>query len=320
MTNVLASMGFKKSLFPILFMVIVVFSLLTRHTRISGDVKVLMFNKHNINTVDDIAKSLVIVTGSSSNFFEELLSMIGSFQRYLNETTIFVFNLGLTRNQFSKINKIQNVKIVSYKFSDYPYFAGTPGLGGYAFKVHIINKMSKKYNVVLWADTSIRISKPFSKSLLNRLLEFPIIAGSRHEVSGRSIVAFTKDSTLNYLNMSRKDGQGVIGFEANSLIFNFANITALLLLNKWVDCALHKECIVGVPILPSDHSGCQWKHNISDISFIGCHRYDQAAINLLAIKTFGKDITEQIVTPEAEKTFSVERWANNEYNKYIMWK
>ena len=256
-------------------MVIVVFSLLTRHKRISGDDKVLLFNnKHNINTVDDIAKSLVIVTGSSSNFFEELLSMIGSFQRYLNETTIFVFNLGLTRNQFSKINKIQNVKIVSYKFSDYPYFAGTPSLGGYAFKVHIINKMSKKYNVILWADTSIRISKPFSKSLLSRLLEFPIIAGSRHEVSDRSIVAFTKDSTLNYLNMSRKDGQGVIGFKANSLIFNFANVTTLLLLNKWVDCALHKECMVGVPILPSDHSGCQWKHNISVISFIGCHRYD----------------------------------------------
>ena len=121
------------------------------------------------------------------------------------------------------------------------------------------------------------------------------------------MVAITKDSTLNYLNMSRKDGRGVIGFEANSLLFNFANITALLLLNKWVDCALHKECMVGVPILPSDHSSCQWKHNISDISFIGCHRYDQAALNLLAIKTFGKDITEQIVTPEAEKTFSIKR-------------
>ena len=165
-------------------MVIVVFSLLTRRTRISDDVKVRLFNKDNINTVDDVTKSLVIVTGASSNFFEELLSMIGSFQRYLKETTIFVFNLGLTRNQFSKINKIKNVKIVSYKFSDYPYFAGTPGLGGYAIKVHIINKMSKKYNVILWADTSIRILKPFSKSLLKRLLEFPIIAGSRHEVLG----------------------------------------------------------------------------------------------------------------------------------------
>ena len=213
-------------------MVIVVFLLLTRHTKISGDVKVRLFNNHNITTVDDIAKSLVIVTGASSNFFEELLSMIGSFQRYLNETTIFVFNLGLTRNQFSKINKIKNVKIVSYEFSDYPYFAGTPGLGGYTFKVHIINKMSEKYNVVLWADTSIRILKPFSKSLLKRLLEFPIISGSRHEVSGRSMIAFTKDSTLNYLNMSRKDGRGVIGFESNSLIFNFANVTALLLLIK----------------------------------------------------------------------------------------
>ena len=54
-------------------MVIVVFSLLTRRTRISDDVKVRLFNKDNINTIDDITKSLVIVTGASSNFFEELL-------------------------------------------------------------------------------------------------------------------------------------------------------------------------------------------------------------------------------------------------------
>ena len=313
--------GFKKTLFLFcLFIVIIVFSLSTQYTRTFDDVKVHLFNNYDNNTVDDITKSLVIVTGASSNFFEELLNMIGSFQRYHNEIAIFVFNLGLTKHEINTINKIKNVKSEYYNFSENPYFADAAGLGGYTFKVHIINKMSKKYDVILWADTSIRILKPLSKSLMKRLLEFPIIAGSRHYVSGRSMIAFTKDSTLKYLNMTREDGRGVIGFEANILIFNFANVTAHLLLNKWVDCALHKECIVGVPILPSDHSGCQWKRNISDISFIGCHRYDQSTINLLAIKIFGKEITEQIVTPEAETTFSVERWANNVFNKYIMWK
>ena len=47
----------------------------------------------NKTAVENIAKSLVIVTGASSDHFRELLSTIGSFQRYHKETTIFVFNL-----------------------------------------------------------------------------------------------------------------------------------------------------------------------------------------------------------------------------------
>ena len=277
----------------------------------------LTFNKISVDNID---KLLVIVTGASSDHFQELLTMIGSFQQYHNKTKIFVFNLGLTKDEISKINMIENVELEHYNFSENPYFADAPKLGGYTFKVHIINKMSKKYNVILWADTSTRILKPLSKSLLKRLLEFPIIAVSKHGVSGRSMVAFAKNSTVKYLNMSREDCRGVNGFAATSLLFNFANVTARLLLKKWVDCALHKECMVGVPILPTDLSGCQWKHNISDLSFIGCHRYDQVAINLLAIKIFGKTLTEQIVTPEAEETFRSERWPNKNLNKYIIWK
>ena len=157
-----------------------------------------------------------------------------------------------------------------YNFSENPFFADAPGLGGYTFKVHIINKLSKNYDIVLWADSSIRILKPMSLNL---------IAGCEHNQPW-PIVAFTKDSTLKYLNMTRKEAQGVEGFAANIFIFNFANIIARSLLNEWVDCALHKECMVSVPILPSDLEGFHWKHPKSDISFIGCHRYDQAALKL----------------------------------------
>ena len=278
----------------------------------------ISFNK---TAVEDMAKSLVIVTGATSNHFGELLAMIGSFQRYHNETTIFVFNVGLTKDEISKINMIKNVRLEHYNFSENPYFPGSPGLGGYTFKVHIINKISKNYDVVFWADASTRISKPLSKSLFKRLLEFPIIAASKHGASNRFMVAFARDSTVKYFNMSREDGRGVEGFSSGGLLFNFANVTARLLLKKWVDCALHKECIVGSPIHSTD-GDCDWKTHtkISDLSFIGCHRYDQVTINLLTIKTFGKKLTEQVVTPEALKTFYFERRANKTLNNYIMWK
>ena len=325
------NMGSRKVLFFLMLMLLSVAVLLnvlnfssaidTKFFSATLDDDLHPFNNHKkLDTAKELLESLVVVTGASSNHFRELLSMIGSFHRFHKGIIIFVFNLGLTRHQLSKINLIKNVKIVYYKFSDYPYFADAPRLGGFTFKVHIINKMSKNYNVVLWADTSIRILKRLSENLLKRLLEVPIIAGTKHYARDHSAVAFAKDSTVKYLNMSREDGQGVIGFTATCLIFNFANITAQLLLNKWVDCALHKECMIGVPSHPSDIMGCQWEREISDISFIGCHRYDQAAINLLAIKIFGKLITNQIATPEAEKTFSIERWGNKELEKYIMWK
>ena len=130
--------------------------------------------------------------------------------------------------------------------------------------------MSKNYDIVLWTDMSIRILKPMSSETAFKI---PIIARCKHNQPW-PIVTFTKDSTLKYLNMTCKEGQGIENFAANIFIFNFSNIIARSLLNKWVNCTLYKECMVSVPILPSDLEGCHWKHLKSDISFIGCHRCD----------------------------------------------
>ena len=124
------------------------------------DAIITMIQLINKTSVENIAKSLVIVMGASSDHFGELLSTIGSFQCYHKETTIFVFNLGLTTHEIHMINKIKSVKLKYYNFSENPYFADASG--GCTFKVHIINKMSKNYDIVLWTDMSIRILKPMS--------------------------------------------------------------------------------------------------------------------------------------------------------------
>lgn len=116
---------------------------------------ITMIQPLNKTAVENIAKSLVIVTGASSDHFEELLSTIGSFQPYHNETTIFVFNLGLIIHEIIKINMIKNVKLEHYNFSEKSYFAGALGLVGYTFEVHIINKMLKKYMTSFFGLTQV---------------------------------------------------------------------------------------------------------------------------------------------------------------------
>ena len=64
------------------------------------------------------------------------------------------------------------------------------------------------------------------------------------------------------------------------------------LIDHWVDCALHIECMHGI-IGNFEHIKCNWNLPKS-IAYNGCHRYDQATINLLIVKYFGKKRADEI--------------------------
>lgn len=298
----------------ILLGIVVLLNLSSPNTRIISIVPNSV-SSNELTKVEEMVKSLVIVTGVSSNHFREFLCMIGSFQRFYSQKKIIVYDLGLTKDEIHMINTIRNIEVRYYNFSKYPYFGDGPGLGGYTFKPHIINEVSQVYDVILWVDSSARLLKPLSTKLLQRLIEFPIVSGVR-SLSNRYMIAFAMDSTIKYLNMRREDGQGVIGFQAGILMIHLTEVTRKLL-DQWVDCALHKECMFGV----GQSSGrCNWDYNPFNSSYIGCHRFDQAALSLLAIKIFGKSTTDEIATKEARKTFTIERSSQNKWKQYILWK
>ena len=55
--------------------------------------------------------------------------------------------------------------------------------------------------------------------------------------------------------------------------------------DPWVDCALHKECIA-----PSGSNLLTCRGEApKDGHYIGCHRYDQSALNLVLAREFGLD-------------------------------
>ena len=90
--------------------------------------------------------------------------------------------------------------------------------------MHIINEISKQYHLFLWLDASVHILQPLTNGFLQRLSRFPLAAGKRH-MHGKYIVAFTLDSSLKYLNITREDMRGVVGFQACILLFWMNNIT-----------------------------------------------------------------------------------------------
>ena len=272
-------------------------------------------DSYTIDAKDDIKNllnSMVVATAFSSNHFNEALDMLGSVYYYLPRVKIIVYDLGLSSSQVKSLNRLDNLEVRSYSFRAHPIFgSGKRGLGGYTWKVHIINTVSRQCNVLLWLDTSMRIVKPLTNGVLQRLLIFPLIAGNIHNYS--NIATFAVDSTIKYLNISREDMIGVKGFQANCLLFYMNNKTKVLL-NKWFDCAIHRECLYGIGgVLKL----CNLDVQPQQMTYNGCHRYDQVALNLLVAKVFGKEVVDQVVTPEVQESFLVTRKPTNDWRRYL---
>ena len=87
-------------------------------------------------SLQELATSLVVVTGISDNHFEEAMDMIGSVHHFLPDTKIIVYDLGLSKSHLQALHCIENIEVRHYNFPKYPDFGKTYGLGGYTWKVY----------------------------------------------------------------------------------------------------------------------------------------------------------------------------------------
>ena len=92
---------------------------------------------------------------------------------------------------------------------------------------------------------------------------------------------------LHMKNMTREQMmKAAPQFEANSIVFWANDLVKDKFLPKWVDCALHPECIAppgaGLP-------GCNFNRPMN--AYVGCHRYDQSAFDAILIRDFSKDFS-----------------------------
>ena len=237
----------------------------------------------SIKSVADLYAHLVIATAFSSNHFEEGKGMIGSVQRCLPDKKIIVYDLGLNWSQRRELNSYCNVELRHFPFDNYEPFI--KDLGYFSWKVVIAKILSQEYNVIMYGDSSLRMISCNINKALAHLFKFPFLDARplRYHT-----IEFTHDGMIQYLGYppSRKFMARVKTVQAGCWLMWANSIMQEKLIEPWLDCALHVECIGPKG---ARHHPCNLADMNHDGRYVGCHRYDQSALNLILTREFGLD-------------------------------
>jgi len=263
----------------------------------------------NCSCLDFLYCKLVMVSGFSSNHYIEAQDMIATVQHYLPSTRIIVYDLGLTDNQRTELGKYCNVEVRPFQHENYP--PHTNILTTYAWKPLVINEVASRYEVVFWGDASIRLrGGSFAEKIFPFLLKFPFVAGS---VTDLPIISLTHDGMLKYLNLSlsREQMSHFGHLESGCWAVWVNTLMKTKFLNYWADCALHQECIAphGATLLNCDLKTAMKKTGV----YVGCHRYDQSALDMILIREFGLGVWDSIVHRKSLSQFDVNRQVTHDF-------
>ena len=249
-------------------------------------------------TVDFLACKLVVVTAATSSHYSESLDSIASIQYWLPDTPIVYYDLGLQDFQVELIKLQKNVEIRKFPFNHYPIHFHI--ISKYAWKIEIVNLMLKEFEVVYWMDTSIRLRRSPTDTVLPDLSHFPF-RGSREKWATSCL---TVDGTLKYLNLSREDIGHTLEIEAGHFLFRKTPFIMKHLVEPWVDCAVHEECISPKHAMKPCNFDTIGKlmNDYKSKPFVphsgnGCHRFEQSALTLLLIREFHITNTVHFTSP-----------------------
>ena len=252
---------------------------------------------------------LVVVTAFSDNHFEEAKDMIASMQTCLPDKKIIVYDLGLTSKKKEEVYKYCNVELRSFPFEIYTQ-PHVKELTTYAWKPIILKLVSQEYDVIMYGDASLRMKLCNISQALEHLLNFPFL--DLHPIRHRAI-EFTHDGMVKYLHYPerRKDIAQLGTLQATCFLIWANSAMQEKFIDPWLDCALHQECMApeGAILNP-----CHFTM-VHDGRYVGCHRYDQSALNLILAREFGVDgvlkgANRNITFP----TWKVRRYITHYYN------
>ncbi|XP_071111876.1 uncharacterized protein [Haliotis cracherodii] len=136
----------------------------------------------------------------------------------------------------------------------------------------------KAADIVVWLDSSIRLPKEgIGKSVQDVLLQGLTIGG----VGGRA-PQFIDTRMMNYFNSTPCMYSPFTMIEANFMMFHNDEFVRDAIIAPWATCAVNHNCMC------PDNSVLYCNHAIN--KYGKCHRYDQAAMNMIALQLFGKHV------------------------------
>ena len=249
----------------------------------------LIFSNRSFS-VEYLKDRLVYVTAISNNHFEEALGMFQSIEHCIPNTWFIVFDLSLNDKNREFLMEYHNVKIRPFPFHNYSHLPHVKDLFSYAWKPIMVQLVAQEYEVIMYLDSSMRMRSCDIKPSLAQLFKFPLFdldPGKGH------FVEFAHDGMLKYLHYprERRDVAHISIHLRGCWILWVNNTIQEKLIKPWVDCALHRKCIAprGARLSP-----CHFT-SIHDGRYIGCHRYDQSALNVILAREFGAEALSKAI-------------------------
>ncbi|CAJ0605398.1 unnamed protein product [Cylicocyclus nassatus] len=261
------------------------------------------------------------VTAMSENHYLEGLTLIANFRSLWPRQEVIVYDLGLTSKSKKELQKKCLVKVRSFPFEAYPHYVND--LTQYRWKPLLIAMMLKEFGALWYMDTSVRWKSDrrdivyseitcrnkawktsfASQIILSSAAKIPKVGEKSffsattvtpkcrkpafllHFYSGHSIFAVTHPGMYSYIPTDIDKIKATQNLDAN-FAFVVRTADALEILKWYVLCALEEDCMAPYRAKLS----CNFK-NDRYISYAGCHRYDQSAINLLLANAYGYNAT-----------------------------
>ena len=247
----------------------------------------LYYTNRSIQSISDLREHLVSLTAVSDNHVHEVQGMLISLQHCLPDKKIIIYDLGLNTSNRKQLSSYGNVELRHFPFDDYSHIPHVRDLHTYAWKPIIIKLVTQEYDVIMYGDACLRMKQKhckINKALSHILYNFPLFM--IHPI-GHRVIEFTHDGMIEYLHYpkARQDIAHIETLEASAFLLWVTDTMRDKVIEPWLDCAIHQECIApeGAKLTPCKFTAQHDGH------YVGCHRYDQSAINLILLREFGPD-------------------------------
>ncbi|XP_046550652.1 uncharacterized protein LOC124260391 [Haliotis rubra] len=230
--------------------------------------------------VQHTGKQILFLTGSSSNHFTESQAMLKNFHETIptvfSNYSLRYYDLGLTQAERAQVEKHCKCDVKIFPLQKLDQWMRR--MECYIWKPIIIQANIKAADIVVWMDTSIRLpTEGLKKALMDVPLQGLTIGGG-----GGRAPTFIDTRMINYFNTTACIYAPFTMVEANFMMFHNEEFVRDAIIAPWMACAVNHNCMCpDKSILYCNYS--QNKYGI-------CHRYDQAAINVIAMQLFGKHI------------------------------
>ncbi len=260
----------------------------------------------------------IFVIGISSNHFKEAHNLIGTIEREMPGANMILYDLGLTASQVTEVRKMCNVELRTFHFDSYPAHVTPKKLTNFAWKPLLVHEISLEYEIVVYTDSSIRFRTSIKQHIFPYFLKANVTLIALPAQSATiNIAQYTQDETIAYLNLTREELTELPQIQGGFLVVWMTDGTVRKILDDWVDCALHQECIAPVGASVWGPGNCGPKiGGPQDTLYSGCHRFDQSALDLIMYKHCGKGL-EKIFRPIAWSTCGVGRGDNSQTKKIM---